>query len=334
VKAAPHYVRMSRTPSPLLVIEREPRYKGQRVGLLFTMGFRSAFRPGVSTKGRVRGSASARLGAVRDGSRRMRPPRFLPTGHGGGAMSDPGFTRPDPCSIRAVRQLGTGGTRLVASGRRQDDDRARGVLRRLPDDRGDQHRPRHPPVHGGGRAGRGGYRAYVSCWHAYAVVRAHGESGITARLEPTTIDGLVYASSMVILYAARHRVPVSPWPAGCSGWASRPPSRRTWLRAGYTVPSYGGRGRPAVSLVGSYERDPGVAHPHRRGAGTRTAGGALLREYGVPRCGAFRPSRSRSQRPGQPEGPRSVRPGLAPPKAQPAGQPAAPAGTVHGDGVL
>ena len=69
VKAAPHYVRMSRTPSPLLVIEREPRYKGQRVGLLFTMGFRSAFRPGVSAKGRVRGSASARLGAVRDGSR-------------------------------------------------------------------------------------------------------------------------------------------------------------------------------------------------------------------------------------------------------------------------
>ena len=123
-------------------------------------------------------------------------------------MSDPGFTRPDPCSIRAVRQLGTGGTRLVASGRRQDDDRARGALRRLPYDRGDQHRPRHPPVHGGGRAGRGGHRAYVSCLHAYAVVRAHGESGITARLEPATIDGLVHASSMVILYAARHRVPV------------------------------------------------------------------------------------------------------------------------------
>ena len=38
--------------------------------------------------------------------------------------------------------------------------------------------------------------AYVSYWHAYAVVRAHGETGITARLEPATIDGLVYASSM------------------------------------------------------------------------------------------------------------------------------------------
>jgi hypothetical protein len=39
--------------------------------------------------------------------------------------------------------------------------------------------------------------------------RAHGETGIIARLEPTTIDSLVYASSMVVLYAARHRVPVT-----------------------------------------------------------------------------------------------------------------------------
>ena len=33
------------------------------------------------------------------------------------------------------------------------------------------------------------------------------ETGITAQLEPATIDGPVYASSMVVLYAARHRVP-------------------------------------------------------------------------------------------------------------------------------
>lgn len=31
---------------------------------------------------------------------------------------------------------------------------------------------------------------------------------MTARLEPATIDGLVYASSMVVLYAARHRLTV------------------------------------------------------------------------------------------------------------------------------
>src|SRR5271170_7726515 len=99
-----------------------------------------------------------------------------------------------------------------------------------------------------------GVAAYVSYWHAYAVVRAHGESGITARLEPATIDGLVYASSMVVLYAARHRVPV--------------PSLARWLLAlgiaatltanmaqgwshglvGAVVAAW-----PAVSLVGSYE---------------------------------------------------------------------------------
>jgi hypothetical protein len=53
-----------------------------------------------------------------------------------------------------------------------------------------------------------GVAAYVSYWHAYAVVCAHGETGVTARLEPATIDGLVYASSMVNLYAARRRLPV------------------------------------------------------------------------------------------------------------------------------
>jgi hypothetical protein len=58
--------------------------------------------------------------------------------------------------------------------------------------------------------GVAGIAAYISYWHAYEVISAHGETGVTARLEPATIDGLVYCSSMVVLYAARHqlRVPV------------------------------------------------------------------------------------------------------------------------------
>jgi Protein of unknown function (DUF2637) len=96
--------------------------------------------------------------------------------------------------------------------------------------------------------------AYLSYEHAYAVVRAHGETGMTARLEPATIDGLVYSSSMVILYAARHRLPVpalARWLLGLGiaatlaanvahGWSHGP--------IGAVVAAW-----PAASLVGSYE---------------------------------------------------------------------------------
>jgi hypothetical protein len=71
-----------------------------------------------------------------------------------------------------------------------------------------------------------GIAAYVSYWHAYAVVCAHGETGVTARLEPATIDGLVYASSTVNLYAARHRLPVPGQARAKAGstWTSPAPS--------------------------------------------------------------------------------------------------------------
>jgi Protein of unknown function (DUF2637) len=41
-------------------------------------------------------------------------------------------------------------------------------------------------------------------------VRAHGEAGWTARLVPLTVDGLIYASSMVMLDSARRKTPVPP----------------------------------------------------------------------------------------------------------------------------
>jgi hypothetical protein len=102
--------------------------------------------------------------------------------------------------------------------------------------------------------GVAGIAAYVSYWHPYEVVRAHGESGVTARLEPATIDGLVYASSMVVLYAARHRLAVpalARWLLALGivatlaanvahGWPDGP--------IGAAVAAW-----PAASLVGSYE---------------------------------------------------------------------------------
>ena len=131
-----------------------------------------------------------------------------------------------------------------------------------------------------------GIAAYVSYWHAYAVVRAHGESGITALLEPATIDGLVYASSMVVLYAARHRVPVpclARWLLGlgiaatltanmAQGWSHGP--------VGAVVAAW-----PAVSLAGSYELlvwlirtsgtprpGPSAEHPRDGAVGRAVAG--------------------------------------------------------------
>jgi hypothetical protein len=50
--------------------------------------------------------------------------------------------------------------------------------------------------------------AVASYEHAYDLVRAHGEAGWTARLIPLTVDGLIYASSMVMLDSARRKLPV------------------------------------------------------------------------------------------------------------------------------
>jgi hypothetical protein len=99
-----------------------------------------------------------------------------------------------------------------------------------------------------------GIAAYISYWHAYVVVREYGETGVTARLEPATIDGLVYASSMVILHAARHRRPVprlARWMLALGILASLAVNvAQGWSHGlvGAAVAAW-----PAVSLVGSYE---------------------------------------------------------------------------------
>ena len=99
-----------------------------------------------------------------------------------------------------------------------------------------------------------GIAAYISYWHAYAVVRQYGESGVTAMLEPGTIDGLVCASSMVILHAARHRLPVpclARWMLALGIAASLAVNvAQGWSHGlvGAAAVAW-----PAVVLVGSYE---------------------------------------------------------------------------------
>lgn len=50
--------------------------------------------------------------------------------------------------------------------------------------------------------------AVISYQHAYELVSTHGESGLTARLVPFTVDGLILAASMLILDASRRNQPV------------------------------------------------------------------------------------------------------------------------------
>ena len=58
-----------------------------------------------------------------------------------------------------------------------------------------------------------GVAAWVSYWHAVAVVSGHGEPGLTGHLYPVVIDGLIIAASMVLLDSARYPgdTPVLAW---------------------------------------------------------------------------------------------------------------------------
>jgi hypothetical protein len=96
--------------------------------------------------------------------------------------------------------------------------------------------------------------AVASYEHAYDLVRMHGESGGTARLVPLTVDGLIYASSMVMLDSARCKTPVpllARWLLGLGIAATLAANVAHGLGhgpVGAAVAAW-----PAIALVGSYE---------------------------------------------------------------------------------
>ena len=106
----------------------------------------------------------------------------------------------------------------------------------------------------GAVAGVAAVAAVASYEHAYALVRAHGEAGWTGRLVPLTVDGLIYASSMVMLESARRKVRVPPlarWLLGLGIAATLAANVAHGLGhgpSGAAVAAW-----PAVALVGSYE---------------------------------------------------------------------------------
>jgi hypothetical protein len=96
--------------------------------------------------------------------------------------------------------------------------------------------------------------AVASYEHAYDLVRAHGEAGWTARLVPLTVDGMIYASSMVMLDCARRKVPVpvlARWLLGLGITATLAANVAHGLGHGLTGAAVAAW--PAVALAGSYE---------------------------------------------------------------------------------
>ena len=96
--------------------------------------------------------------------------------------------------------------------------------------------------------------ALASYEHAYDLVRMHGESGWTARMVPLTVDGLIYASSMVMLDSARRKTPVpalARWLLGLGIAATLAANVAHGL--GHGMIGAAVAAWPAVALVGSYE---------------------------------------------------------------------------------
>ena len=132
-------------------------------------------------------------------------------------MSGPGFTRPDLCSIR------------TAAGQEERAGAVRGAFSADCYPLADDELPA-PPAGGIDRAIRlstaaavlavAGIAAYVSYWHAYAVIRAHGETGITARLSRprSTAWSTPARWRSCTRPGTGYRCP--PWPAGYSEQAS------------------------------------------------------------------------------------------------------------------
>jgi hypothetical protein len=117
--------------------------------------------------------------------------------------------------------------------------------------------------------------AVASYEHAYALVRAHGQVGWTGRLEPLTVDGLIYASSMVMLDSARRKVAVpslARWLLGLGIAATRAANVAHGLGHGpfgAVVAAW-----PAVVLVGSYELLMVIIRSTQAPAGLAAAAGA------------------------------------------------------------
>ncbi len=122
-----------------------------------------------------------------------------------------------------------------------------------------------------------GVAAIISYEHAIKLVRSHGESGVTARLLPSTVDGLIWAASMVVLDVSRRNQPVprlAAWSLGAGIVATVGANVAHGIGhgpVGAVVSAW-----PALALVGSFELLMTLV---RAGRGTRGEDGEREPQY-------------------------------------------------------
>ncbi|MFC5751695.1 DUF2637 domain-containing protein [Actinomadura rugatobispora] len=141
--------------------------------------------------------------------------------------------------------------------------------------------------------------AVISYRHAYELVHSHGESGPTARLVPFTVDGLIWAASMVILDASRRKHPAPPlakWSLAVGIVATvgaNVAHGATHGPIGAIVSAW-----PALALVGSFEllmtltraaASPDLTQNEQRTEVEQTPEEAVLHEYRASLDGPGRP---------------------------------------------
>jgi hypothetical protein len=113
--------------------------------------------------------------------------------------------------------------------------------------------------------------AVISYRHAYELVSTHGETGLTARLIPFTVDGLILAASMLLLDASRRNQAAPALAQWCLG-AGIAATIGANLAHGIGHGLIGAlvSAWPALALAGSFELLMTLIRTGRRHAGEPT----------------------------------------------------------------
>ncbi len=220
----------------------------------------------------------------------MLPPRFLPTGHGGGAHVLPRCRPARSLFDTHCRRAGRAYRRSPRGAQRRRPPTGRRCPACTP---GERRRPRHPPVHRGGRARRGGHRGVC-----LLLARLRGGPGprrdrdhCPAGAGHDRRPGLRQLDGGAV-HSPAPDAGTLPGPVAARAGNRRDPHREHGTGLVTRSSRGGGRGL-ASGQPRRLVRTSGLAHSHRPGGRPRAVGRAPRHWCGLPCRGASAPGLSR-----------------------------------------